>query len=56
VVPTKFMTLSLYITQVTHMSEDESFVQRVMELQELDETMFLAYFHQIVDKSRKKAC
>jgi hypothetical protein len=36
------------------MSEDESIAQRVMELKELDEAKFLAYFHQLVDKSRQK--
>jgi hypothetical protein len=46
VVPAKFITPSLYITHVTHMSEDESVAQRVTELQELDETRFLAEFHQ----------
>jgi hypothetical protein len=33
VVPAEFITPSLYIAQVTHMSEDESVAQRVMELQ-----------------------
>jgi hypothetical protein len=37
------------------MSEDESVVQRVMELQELDEARFLADFHQSVEKARQKA-
>jgi hypothetical protein len=37
------------------MSEDESVTQRVTELQELDETRFLADFHQSVEKARKKA-
>jgi hypothetical protein len=36
------------------MSEDESVEHRVMELQELDETRFLADFHQSVEKSRHK--
>jgi hypothetical protein len=36
------------------MSEEESVAQRLMELQELEETMFLADFHQSVEKERKK--
>jgi hypothetical protein len=55
VVPAELITPSLYITQVTHMSEDESVAQRVTELQELDETRFLVEFHQTVEKARKKA-
>jgi hypothetical protein len=53
VVPTEFITLSLYIAQITHMSEDESVAQRLMELQELEETRFLADFHQSVEKARQ---
>jgi hypothetical protein len=37
------------------MSEEESVVQRLMELQELEETRFLEDFHQSVEKSRKKS-
>jgi len=37
------------------MSEDESVVQRVTELQELDETRFLAEFHQSFEKARHKS-
>ena len=55
VVPTYFITLSLYIAQMTHMSEEESVAQILMELQELEETRFLADFHQSVEKERKKA-
>jgi hypothetical protein len=54
VVPTKFITPSLYIAHITHMSEDESVSQRLMELQELEETRFLVDFHQLVEKSRQK--
>jgi hypothetical protein len=36
------------------MSKEESVAQRLMELQELEETMFLADFHQSVEKERKK--
>jgi hypothetical protein len=36
------------------MSEEESVAQRLMELQELEETRFLAHFHQLVEKARKK--
>ena len=46
VVPIEFITPSLYIAQITHMSEDESVVWRLMELQEIEETRLLADFHQ----------
>ena len=55
VVPTKFITLSLYITHITHMLEDESVAQRLMELQELEETRFLVDFHQSFEKERHKS-
>jgi hypothetical protein len=37
------------------MSEEESIAQRLMELQELEETRFLADFHQSVEKARQKS-
>jgi hypothetical protein len=49
-VPVEFITMSLYIAQITHMSKEELVSQRLMELQELGETMFLADFHQSVEK------
>jgi transposase InsO family protein len=55
VVPTKLITPSLYIAQITHMSNEESVAQRLMELQELEETRFLVYFHQSVEKVRHKS-
>jgi hypothetical protein len=55
VVPAEFITPSFYITQITHMSEEEPFMQRLMELQELEETRFLADFHQSVEKAREKS-
>jgi hypothetical protein len=55
VVPAEFITPSFYIAQVTHMSEEESIVQRLMELKELEETIFLADFHQSVEKERQKS-
>jgi hypothetical protein len=36
------------------MSKEESIVQRLMELQELEEIRFLANFHQSVEKERQK--
>jgi hypothetical protein len=53
-VPAEFITPSLYIAQITHMSEEESIVQRLMELQELKETRLLVDFHQSVEKTRQK--
>jgi hypothetical protein len=55
VVPGEFITLSLYIAQVTHTPEEESVVQRLAELQELEETIFLVDFHQSVEKARQKS-
>jgi hypothetical protein len=55
VVPIEFINPSLYIAQITHMSEEESVAQRLMELQELEETRFLADFHQLVEKERHKS-
>jgi hypothetical protein len=37
------------------MSEEESVVHRLMELQEPEETIFLANFHHSVEKARQKA-
>jgi hypothetical protein len=40
---------------ITHMSKEESVGQRLMDLEELEETRILADFHQSVEKPRKKA-
>jgi hypothetical protein len=37
------------------MSEDESVAQRLVELQELEETRFLVEFHQSVEKERQQS-
>ena len=37
------------------MEEEESIAQRLMELQELEETTFLEDFHQLVEKARQKS-
>jgi hypothetical protein len=37
------------------MKDDESVAQRIADLQELEEAIFLAYFHQTVEKARQKA-
>jgi hypothetical protein len=55
VIPTDFITPILYISQVTHMKDDESIVERVVELLTLDEVVFLANFHQTIEKDRQKA-
>jgi hypothetical protein len=55
VVPAEFITPSLYISQATRMIDEESVVQRLAELQELEETRFLADFHQSVEKARQKS-
>jgi hypothetical protein len=51
-VPAEFITPSLYIAHITHMSEEESVAQRLMELQELEETKFFVDFHQSIEKER----
>jgi transposase InsO family protein len=52
VVPTEFITPSLYIAQATHMTDDASVAQRIADLQELEEARFVANFHQLKEKSR----
>jgi len=37
------------------MTDDESIAQRIADLQELEEAIFLAYFHQTVEKARHKS-
>jgi hypothetical protein len=54
-VPAKCITPILYITQIIDISEEESLTQRLMELQELEETIFLAEFHQSIEKERQKS-
>jgi hypothetical protein len=51
VVPVEFISPSLFFAQDTKMIDDESITSRVMELIQLDEAIFLAYFHQTVEKS-----
>jgi hypothetical protein len=46
----KFITPSLYIAHITNIPKDESVVHRLMDLQEIEETQFLADFHQSVRK------
>jgi transposase InsO family protein len=55
VVPAYFITHSIYIAQATHLKNDESIAQSIVDLQELEEARFLVYFHQSVEKARKKA-
>jgi hypothetical protein len=54
VVPVEFITPSMYIGQVTHISEEESVAWRITELQQLEENRFLVDFHQSVEKARQK--
>jgi hypothetical protein len=37
------------------MKDDESIVQRIVDLHELEETRFLADFHQLIEKDRQKS-
>jgi hypothetical protein len=45
VVPAKFITPSVYIAHATHMIDDESIAQRIADLKELEEAIFLLDFH-----------
>jgi hypothetical protein len=47
----KFLTPSIFITQDTKITKDKSIAVWVEELMEIEEARFLAYFHQIVEKS-----
>jgi hypothetical protein len=53
-VPTKLITPNLYIAQVTHMTDDESVVERITELLALGKAQFLAYFYQTLEKDLDK--
>jgi hypothetical protein len=53
--PIDFITPSLYIAQATHMTDEESVAQRLAKLQELEETRFLADFHQSIEKASQKS-
>lgn len=54
VVPIKFIFPNLYISQATKMYDDESIVECLQKLWELDEQIFLVDFHQILEKQSKK--
>jgi len=49
--PTEFITPILYVAQATHMADDTSIVQRISNVQELEEARLLADFHESVEKS-----
>jgi hypothetical protein len=51
----EFITPILFITQDTKMTDDASLAAWVNELMEIEEASFLAYFHQVVEKSRQKS-
>jgi hypothetical protein len=55
-VPALFISPCLYIAWDAHMTDDESVAQSISYLQELEEAMFLTYFHQIIEKDRQKSC
>lgn len=50
-----FIIQSLFITQATHMIEEESIEERLPELMDLEESIFIVDFHQTVEKYRQKA-
>jgi hypothetical protein len=52
VVPTEFLTPSLFIAQASKMTKDESIASWVEELLEIEESRFLSYFHQTMEKAR----
>ena len=55
VAPTKFVIPNLIITKSLQLSEEDSLKERLHELQELEEDMFLAESHQTVQKERQKS-
>ena len=55
-VPALFISPCLYIAWVVDMIYDEFVAQNISYLQELEEVMFLTYFHQIIEKDRPKSC
>jgi hypothetical protein len=55
VVPAKFLTPSLFIVQATKMTDDDSLVEQVEELMELEEARFLADFSSDHGEIPKKA-
>lgn len=54
VVPAEFAIQRIFIDQETKMIKEESLEKWLDELLELDEAIFLVYFHQMVEKQRKK--
>jgi hypothetical protein len=55
VVPTEFITPSLYIAQVTYMIDDESVLERVSKLMDIEEAIFLIDIHQTMERDRHKS-
>jgi len=55
VVPKKFILHSMFISEATGMKDNSAFRDRLNQLMELDETRFLAEFHQSVEQRRQKA-
>lgn len=51
----EFIVSNLFISHTNRISEDESPPDWVNELLQMDESLFLAYFHQTVEKEHQKA-
>ena len=55
VMPMEYIVLSLKITTLTYMVDEETLNERLLHLVELEEDRFVAGFHQQVQKDREKA-
>jgi len=55
VVPVTFIVPSIFISHTTKMKNNTSLKERLEELMELDESIFLTKFHQSAKQWRKKA-
>lgn len=50
IVIVEFIVPNLFIAQATKMTYDESIMERLQELWEMDEERFLVDFHQTIEK------
>jgi len=54
VIPVEFIIPNLFISHATKMSDDESILEMLQDLWQLDEQHFLPYFHQIIENEIQK--
>jgi hypothetical protein len=55
VVPLEFLVPSLRVATITNMTERGAIQERISQLMDMEEDIFLARFHQEVQKARDKA-